>query len=233
MSKGIMKRIRIGSTSPVKINPEQCVICKEVAKDDVLECSWCECLVHGDCIKISSSQSTVLSEIVSNVLFFCPSCMHKLPTALSCFDKTSEIQFSIDSKFQSMEQSFTTKINSLGNQLKELEAKCLANSAMETSDPLTASCANISDSSISALSTANKSVDISNALSTALAEEKERSKRQLNLIIHNLEEAPSEDAQTRKDQDAQKATEIFQHLGIKTSVKNAIRLRKKGDKKDY
>ena len=55
---------------------------------------------------------------------------------------------------------------------------------------------------------ASKSVDISTALSSALAEEKERSKRQLNLIIHNLEEAPSEDAQTRKDQDTQQVSEI-------------------------
>ena len=80
---------------------------------------------------------------------------------------------------------------------------------------------------------ASKSVDISTALSSALAEEKERSKRQLNLIIHNLEEAPSEDAQTRKDQDTQQVSEIFKHLGVKTSVNNATRLGKKGDKKDY
>ena len=78
---------------------------------------------------------------------------------------------------------------------------------------------------------ASKSVDISNALSSALAEEKERSKRQLNLIIHNLDEAASDDAQTRKDQDTQKVSEIFKHLGTKASVNNAIRLGKKGDKK--
>ena len=119
--------------SPAKTDSGKCVICKEVAKDDVLECSWCESLVHGDCIKISTSQSAVLSEIVSNVLFFCPSCMHKLPTALSCYDKTSEVQFAIDSKFSSMEKTFAIKIDSLSNQLKELEAKCLDNPVMETS----------------------------------------------------------------------------------------------------
>ena len=78
---------------------------------------------------------------------------------------------------------------------------------------------------------AGKSVDISNALSSALTEDKERSKHQLNLIIHNLDEAASDDAQTRKDQDTQKVSEIFKHLGTKASVNNAVRLGKKGDKK--
>ena len=51
---------------------------------------------------------------------------------------------------------------------------------------------------------ASNSVDISNAISSALAGEKERSKCQLNLIIHNLGETPpSEDGQTWKDQDTQ------------------------------
>ena len=37
-----------------------------------------------------------------------------------------------------------------------------------------------------------------------LVEEKERSKRQLNLIIHNLEEAFKDDAEARKHQDIKK-----------------------------
>ena len=41
----------------------------------------------------------------------------------------------------------------------------------------------------------------------------------------------TDDAQTRKDQDTKKVSEIFKHLGTKASVNNAIRLGKKGDKK--
>ena len=133
------------------------MICKEVAKDDVLECSWCESLVHGDCIKISTSQSAVLSEIVSNVLFFCPSCMHKLPTALSCYDKTSEVQFAIDSKFSSMEKTFATKIDSRSNQLKELEAKCLDNPVETSESSITHS--TTPDSSATVLSIADELSD--------------------------------------------------------------------------
>ena len=54
----------------------------------------------------------------------------------------------------------------------------------------------------------------------------------LQLIIHNLDEAASEDAQTQKDQDTQKVSEIFKHLGTKASVNNAVWLGKKGDKND-
>ena len=86
--------------------------------------------------------------------------MHKLPTALSCYDRTSEVQIAFDSKFSSMEQSFTTKINSLSNQLKDLKTKCLANPVMETSEsesPTTHSAT--SDSSVTALSIADELSD--------------------------------------------------------------------------
>ena len=85
--------------------------------------------------------------------------MHKLPTALSCYDKTSEIQFAIDSKFSTMELSFTTKINSLSNLLKDLKAKCLANPVMETSESSTTTHTITSDSSVTALSIADELSD--------------------------------------------------------------------------
>jgi len=64
--------------------------------------------------------------------------------------------------------------------------------------------------------------DISTALSFVLVEEKERSKQQLNLIIHNLEEASGDDAEARKHPDIQKTVDIFQHLGVKATINNAL-----------
>ena len=74
------------------------------------------------------------------------------------------------------------------------------------------------------------STDISTALSSVLAEKKERSKRQLNLILHNLEEASGDDAEARKLQDIKKTTDIFQYLGVKATVHGALRLGKRGNK---
>ena len=65
------------------------------------------------------------------------------------------------------------------------------------------------------------SKDISTALSSVLAEEKERSKRQLNLIVHNLEEASGNDT-ARKHQDIKKTADIFRHLGVKVTINNAL-----------
>ena len=76
----------------------------------------------------------------------------------------------------------------------------------------------------------NKSINISNALSSVLAEEKERSKRQLNLIVHNLDEASGDDALSQKQYDTQRVSEFFQYLGVKATINNAIRLGKKKDK---
>jgi len=73
----------------------------------------------------------------------------------------------------------------------------------------------------SSLPFTKKAVDISSALSSALAEEKERSKHQLNLILRNLLQVKIH-MQAQKDQDTKKATEIFKHIGLKTAVNNAI-----------
>ena len=61
-------------------------------------------------------------------------------------------------------------------------------------------------------------------------EEKERSKRQLNLMLHNLEEPSEDDAEARKHQDLKKATDVFCHLGVKATVHNVLQLGKKGNK---
>jgi len=74
------------------------------------------------------------------------------------------------------------------------------------------------------------STDISTALSSVLAEEKQRSKRQLNLILHNLEKNSGDDAEARKHQDLKKSTDIFQRLGVKATVHNALWLGKRGIK---
>ena len=104
-----MKRFRSGSISPLKVDLDKRVSCNEVASEDVLECSWCEHRVHRGCTKISPNQCTVLNEIVDNVLFFCSPCMHKLPSALKCYDTTAELQAAIDSKLTAKESAFSNK----------------------------------------------------------------------------------------------------------------------------
>ena len=51
---------------------------------------------------------------------------------------------------------------------------------------------------------------------TALNEEREREKRKLSLIVHNLTESTATEGETRKGDDIKHVTDIFKYLGAKT-----------------
>ena len=69
--------------------------------------------------------------------------------------------------------------------------------------------------------------EISQAVSSILYEEKEKSKRRLNIILHNIPESNAENTDVRKQHDADtvKAT-VNQCLGIPASISQAVRLGK-------
>jgi len=75
--------------------------------------------------------------------------------------------------------------------------------------------------------------DISHAVSSVFNEEKEKNKRKLNLILHNIPESKAESADQQKQHDTDTAMAIInQHLNIPTSISNAIRLGKKIENSD-
>ena len=70
----------------------------------------------------------------------------------------------------------------------------------------------------------------SDVISTFLNEEKERSKRHCNVIVHNLGESTLENSQERKEYDTNTISSVFtKHLGVKATITNAIRIGKKQD----
>ena len=70
----------------------------------------------------------------------------------------------------------------------------------------------------------------SEVITVFLNEEKERSKRRINVIIHNVEESSAENGTARKEQDIQKVKSIFdEYMGIKPNIANALRIGKKGE----
>jgi len=72
---------------------------------------------------------------------------------------------------------------------------------------------------------------ISSAVALVIAEEKDRDKRKLNVILHNFCEPTAEDGLVRKKEDMDVATNMFEkNLGVKVKVTNAVRLGKKSDK---
>ena len=63
------------------------------------------------------------------------------------------------------------------------------------------------------------------------AEQNEKEKRQLNIILHNLEESSASGGPSRKEDDITKCKSLFQkHLGVTVTIQNAICLGKRSDK---
>ena len=64
-----------------------------------------------------------------------------------------------------------------------------------------------------------------------VAEQKEKDRRQLNLVVHKMEESVAEEPSDRKQDGISKVTTLFsKYLGVETVVTNAIRIGQKGTK---
>ena len=62
----------------------------------------------------------------------------------------------------------------------------------------------------------------SKVLSSFINKEKEWSKRYFNLIIHNVQEPTADDGHTRKKQDINNVSSIFnKHMEVKATIMNA------------
>jgi len=65
----------------------------------------------------------------------------------------------------------------------------------------------------------------------AMVEQREKEKRQLNVILHNLPESNAPEGVKRKADDIKKCILIFQdYLGSPVSITKAVRLGRKADK---
>ena len=70
----------------------------------------------------------------------------------------------------------------------------------------------------------------SEAITSFLDEEKERSKRHMNVILHKIEESSEDDGQERMEQDKRTAMSIFdKYIGVKPSIVKAYRIGKRKD----
>ena len=68
-------------------------------------------------------------------------------------------------------------------------------------------------------------------VASALSEEKDKEKRKLNVILHNVAEPTADNSQSRKREDIDHVSSIFHKpLGVSVQITNAVRLGKRGDK---
>ena len=78
---------------------------------------------------------------------------------------------------------------------------------------------------------ADSSSQIQSMVNSFINEEKEKAKRRLNLIVHNVTESTNEDGLIRKKHDIDYVTStIQQYLGVNVIINKAFRLGQRNDK---
>lgn len=217
---------QLGTSQPEKRpRPEDddnnCPSCAEEVVDDGVQCQWCGDWEHFKCAKISKQEYDMLSLNSPRIMFFCCECQPKVNSAFEFFDKMYARQDLFDKRLQRIEH----KLNSLS------EGVCEVQEGSELST-------NTSDDNsvlpkpgllprVESLSVGG----ISSAVASVISEEKDKDKRKLNLILHNVVEPTADDGQTRKKEDIDHVSDIFhKSLGVPVQITNAIRLGKRGDK---
>ena len=157
---------------------------------------------------------------------FCSPCLYKLPNALLAYDKVSKACSSVE---KSINTTLSNRFNNLSDQVDKLSSRILEIQQEISKETTTYS--NPDDQGLSEIADNAPQFKLSKAFSSMLSEEKEKDKRKLNLILHNIPESTNSISDVRKQDDTDTAAAIFnQHLGIPTSVTNATRLGKKGPK---
>ena len=146
-------------------------------------------------------------------MFFCTKCEPKLKLALKFFIDIQQKQQALDNKLKQLEEKFSKSISDINVQLGQ-QTNVNTESSMELEGN-----GSISANKIPVLS------DITNTVTSILAEEKEKEKRKFNLVVHKVPESTSINAQERKAHDIDQVQTILQkHLSLETTIENPIRL---------
>ena len=138
-----------------------------------------------------------------DVEFFCPQCRL--------------------SKYETLLSEFKSVVDTLENRVKILERQVQCTDYTGNLPTNTQA-----SPQISVKSRDNKITGMVNSL---LNEKREKSRYRLNTIVHNVTGSTAEDGLTRKQQDIEVVTSLFQqHLGISSSISRAFRLDQKHEK---
>jgi len=153
--------------------------------------------------------------------------MSKLPDALKCYSDQESINkrlTTVENKItelQLAENSLSITTKNVESQLKlyhKTVTDMISEQPMSTRDHTSAT------SSISTES-------VQHIASSLVAEQREKERRQLNIIVHNLKESASTDGAARKQDDINECVALLErYLGISVSISKAFRLGKKSDK---
>ena len=135
-----------------------------------------------------------------------------------------QLEEKLEANFQSLEDKLSQKIRNYNN----IEAKLqdYHKTVLGTCDPAEENLhtRGLSHSPISDDSVTNLALSLT-------SEQKEKKKRQFNIIVHNLKESDASDSTARKQEDIESYCSLFStYLNVTASIKTAIHLGKKDSK---
>ena len=244
------KRTRNSTSSPNKpadksVKLDICVKCNGAVSDDCIACHWCTLWEHRSCVNLKESELVMLNAGSQNIIFFCSSCLPNLTKALNLFEEQSQVDEKFESRLQSIENKLHEKMNSIEIKLQEYQKSVLSvcdtygrglrNHETPQSPTSDNSAANITPALTAEVQQCSTNIgrpttdDLSNAVKSVINEEKDRNKRKLNLILHNIIESDAEAPETRKKEDLKQVMDIFdKQLNVQANISSVVRLGKKG-----
>ena len=203
---------------------------KEVER--LVQCEKCQIWFCTGCGKIGENIMSLLDECAS-LHWFCECCNTAAINAIRSFSNSPESPLKV---LQSSVSDAINQINNLVADAKEQLKKTFSEAVRQsegTSSTDVSEAASMDTELAPGLLHKPESLtvkDISQAVSSCMFEEKEKQRRRLNLIVHNLAESSSTEGQQRKLDDISKVTSILTNtLQVPAKVINAVRLGKKVD----
>ena len=155
------------------------------------------------------------------IMFFCCECHAKVNHSLEFYDNMYSRQSLLDRRLQTIEN----KLDKLTQEMTDPQCDVMSctDNASNSAPARPAGILPKADSLTSG--------GITSAVVSAISEEKDRDKRKLNVILHNVSEPTSDDGNSRKKEDIEQVSSIFQKtLALSVKVTNAVRLGKRSDK---
>lgn len=218
-------------SSCLQISSDQCKVLNTITQNVIFLCNDClqrlptafECYVS--CVqgepRLTSIESK-LSELQTAETTLC-TMVQKLESQLIDHHKSVSDMLSADQSSPSplsISATNDSSINKISKKLEEFSSDYHSLLSKFDNLPNTPSTTTVEDRN-----------SISSAVSSVINEEKEKSKRKLNLIIHNLAESSKESGDARRQDDISSTSNIFsKYVGHSAKIEKAFRLGKRKDK---
>ena len=137
------------------------------------------------------------------------------------YDNTKEVCDVIETKLNSVQMDLLNRFEDLTEKVNNLVS-------YSEQGPDTAMVVENTEPSEQVIHSKEVTVEsIASMTAAIISEEKEREKRKLNLIVHNLPESTSAEASIRKNEDTQNVTSLInKYIGVNAHISNVTRIGK-------